>query len=502
MKKLCLLLAICLLLSGCVTKQTAQAPNCANGHTDEANDGFCDVCSELLLVFVDFYTLNDIHGKLDDGTNHPGLDELSTYLEDARKADEHAIFVSAGDMWQGASESNLTQGNIMTEWMNEMGFAAMALGNHEYDWGEDPIAGNEALAQFPLLAINIYDRQTEEQVSYCESSTIVDLGQLQVGIIGAMGDCYSSIAGDKVEDVCFLTGDDLTELVKAESQSLRQQGADYIVYLLHDGNGSSSSGFVSDKQLRSYYDVSLSEGYVDLVFEGHTHQQYVQKDSYGVYHLQSGGDNEGITHVEIAFNTTTGKATTRTAELVPTSVYTGLEDHPVVDQLMDKYADQVRIGLELLGTNAANRAGRYVCQLVADLYYQKGVALWGDDYDIALGGGYLSLRDPGYLSAGKITYKMLYSILPFDNHLVLCSIKGKDLRDRFFNSNNDRYYIAYGSYGAALKTNIDPNKTYYVVVDSYTSQYAPNRLTEVARYEADVFARDLLADYVRSGGLQ
>ena len=307
MKKLCFLLVLCLLLSGCVTKQAAEKPNCAAGHTDVGNDGFCDVCSTLLLVFVDFYNLNDIHGKLDDASTHPGLDELSSYLEEAREADNHAIFLSSGDMWQGASESNLTQGHIMTDWMNEMGFAAMAMGNHEYDWGEAPILTNDELAQFPFLAINIYDRETNRQVSYCESSTVVDLGQLQVGIIGAIGDCYSSIAADKTENVYFLTGADLTKLGKEESEKLRSEGADYIVYLLHDGNGSSKSGTVTNSQLQSYYDPSLSQGYIDLVFEGHTHQKYVLKDAYGVYHLQGGGDNQGITHVEIAYNTVTGK---------------------------------------------------------------------------------------------------------------------------------------------------------------------------------------------------
>ncbi len=500
MKKLCILLVLCLLFAGCASV-APPADGCASGHLDEANDGFCDRCNSFLLVFVDFYNLNDIHGKLNDASTHPGLDELSSYLAEAKQTDSHAIFLSTGDMWQGASESNLTQGYIMTDWMNQMGFAAMAMGNHEYDWGEEPVTGNEALAQFPLLAINIYDRSTNRQVTYCESSTMVDLGTIQVGIIGAIGDCYSSIAADKTEDIYFLTGSDLTGLVKAESEKLRGQGADFIVYLLHDGSGNSKSGAVSNNQLQSYYDPSLSDGYVDLVFEGHTHQKYVQTDSYGVYHLQGGGDNDGITHVEVAINTTTGKGTVQTAELVDTSDYSYYEDHPVVDQLMEKYADQVSVGEEILGSNKISRSGRDICQLSADLYYKKGLELWGDQYKIALGGGFFQLRSPGYLAAGKISYKMLYSILPFDNQLVLCSIKGKDLQDKFFYTNNDRYYIGYGDYGRQLKNNIDPNATYYVVVDTYTSLYAPNRLTEVARYQADVYARDLLADYIRNGGL-
>lgn len=505
LKKLSLILVLCLLLTACSAAQTpppATTPSCADGHIDAGNDGFCDRCSAFLLVMVDFYSLNDIHGKLADADTHPGLDELSTYLENAKKTDDHAIFLNAGDMWQGASESNLTQGRIMVDWMNEMGFAAMAMGNHEYDWGKTPIEENAQFAEFPFLAINIYDRKTNQQVSYCKSSTMVDLGQVQIGIIGAIGDCYSSISADKVTDIYFKTGSELTQLVKWEADMLHEAGADFIVYLLHDGLGSSKSGAVSDGMLRSYYDPALSDGYVDLVFEGHTHQKYVLTDSHGVYHLQGGGDNEGISHVEISINIANGNTSVTNAELVDTQVYAHSEDHPIVEELLDKYSDQVDKGNEILGTNKYNRNNKYMQQLVADLYYAAGEEIWGDEYDIALGGGFISIRDPGYLASGEVTYKMLYSLFPFDNQLVLCSIKGKDLLDRFYNTTNNRYFISYGEYGRYLEQNIDYDGTYYVVVDTYSSLYGPNKLTEIERYDAEVYARDLLAQYAKDGGFE
>ena len=62
--------------------------------------------------------------------------------------------------------------------------------------------------------------------------------------------------------------------------------------------------------------------------------------------------------------------------------------------------------------------------------------------------------------------------------------------------------ISYGEYGTTVRQNIDPDATYYIVTDTYTSQYGPNRLTEVARYDETTFARDLLAEYVKAGGLK
>lgn len=505
MKKFCILLCLCLLLAGCTGGNTDAA--CASGHQDADLNGLCDTCSQSTLVTVDFYVINDLHGKIADADTHPGVDELSTYFSFARKDDDHVVLLSAGDMWQGSPESNMTQGKLPTEWMNEMDFAAMTLGNHEFDWGEAPIEANAQLAEFPLLAINIYDRQTDQQVSYCESSVMVDAGDAQIGIIGAIGDCYSSIAPDKVADVYFKTGAELTQLVKEESLKLQEQGADYIVYVLHDGYGKSKSASatsVKSHEIRSYYDANLSDGFVDLVFEGHTHQSYILRDEHGVYHLQNKGDNKGgISHVEVAVNIANSDGSqVQEAKLVSTGDYANKGSHPIVNTLLEKYESSIGTADDVLGTNAARRDSGDLCKLAAELYYKTGVEKWGDKYDIALGGGFMSVRSPYNLDPGDVTYGLLYSLFPFDNQLVLCSIKGRDLQNRFFESDNDRYYIGYGEYGRQLKNNIDPNGTYYVVVDTYSSQYAPNKLTEIERYDETTFARDLLAEYAKAGGFQ
>ena len=63
-------------------------------------------------------------------------------------------------------------------------------------------------------------------------------------------------------------------------------------------------------------------------------------------------------------------------------------------------------------------------------------------------------------------------------------------------------FIGYGRYGEQVRQNIDPDATYYIVTDTYTSQYASNRLTEIARFDEITFARDLLAEYIKAGGLK
>ena len=476
---------------------------CSGGHKDVGNDGVCDRCSATVTETVDFYVINDLHGKILDTDSQPGVDELTTYLKLQGLEDENAVILSAGDMWQGSSESNLTYGLMMTDWMNELGFAAMTLGNHEFDWGEEYIGAAKAAAEFPFLAINVYDRTTDELSDYCQPSVTVDLGNIQIGIIGAIGDCYSSISSDKVEDVYFKVGGELTELVMAESERLRDGGCDFIVYMLHDGYGRSSgtADYISPGKMSSYYDVDLSDGYVDVVFEGHTHQSYVHYDSYEVYHLQGGGENRAISHAEFKINYANGNCELVTAETVSKAVYGSYGDDPIVEELSKKYAGELEFAMRVLGDNGSFRSSEELCELVAELYLERGLAEWGDGYDIVLGGGYLSARSPYSLEAGEVIYADLHSVFPFDNELVLCSVSGYNLNRRFLETDNGDYHISLSNFGEGLGY-VDYSATYYVVVDSYTALYAPNGLTVVESLGAGVYARDLLADYIEKGGLE
>ena len=192
--------------------------------------------------------------------------------------------------------------------------------------------------------------------------------------------------------------------------------------------------------------------------------------------MQNGGENNGISHATVNINFANFNSEVKKAEIVSYKTYSQLGDHPIVDELLDKYADEIAKGKEVLATISKTLNGDTIRQLVADLYYDFGVNTWGDKYDIVLGGGFFNVRSPYNIYAGEVKYSDIQSVLPFDNQLVLCSIKGKDLKSKFFETSNENYFISYGSYGASVKNNIDPNATYYVIVDSYTSTYKYNNL--------------------------
>ena len=486
MKKFCLLLIFLLLLTGCGQQMQNPQPTAAENVT----------ASEIQLVRFDIYAVNDLHGRLADTDYHPGVDELSAYLKQARQT-ENVILLSTGDMWQGTSESNSTGGLLITDWMNELDFDAMTVGGHEFDWGEDSIRQNLQAAEFPFLGINVYSRKTNRQADYCQSSRMVEAEGVKIGIIGAIGNCA---VPEKAEDVYFKTGPELTALVKAESEKLRSEGADFIIYTVHDGCDKTGTVKISDQELSEYYDISLSDGYVDLVFEADTHYSYVLEDSFGVYHLQGAANSQGIAHAVVLIDKANLGPSAVSAELLTASQYAHMADDPVVEQLMEKYAEQIVPSSKVLGINRQYRNNYAVSELVAKLYRDAGVERWGAEYDIVLGGGYISCRSPGYLPEGEVTYSQLQSLLPFDNRITLCSIRGSDLISKFFESTNQNYHIQTTDYGQSVRNSIDPDGIYYVVTDSYTSDYTYNNMTVIDSYDGDVFARDLLAEYIVSGG--
>lgn len=458
-------------------------------HTDANSDKICDDCGKSVVTELSFLAVNDLHGKFIDTESQPGVDEFTTYLKNlyADTAREE-VLLSSGDMWQGTVESSTNKGKLMTEWMNEVGFVSMTLGNHEYDWGSAVLTPNSKLAEFPFLAINI--TYNGIKVDYCQPSTIVEKGGIKIGIIGAIGDCLSSISGDFKAGLSFATGDALTKLVKEEANRLRNsEDCDFIVYSIHEGYGSETTS-ISD-----YYDISLSNGYVDLVFEGHTHQNYIKKDDYGVYHLQGGGENSGVSQADVSYNTVTKKYTV-TPRTLGQSTYanSSLKDDPVVEQLFNKYFPDGNPYTTVLGNIKSQKSSAAIYNDVARLYYQKGVELWGSEYNIVLGGGFLRLRSPYKVSAGNVTYASLFSILPFDNDIVLGRIQGTYLKSKFLETSNTDYHIY------STISEVSNYSYYYIIVDSYTSSYASNKITEVKRWESEKYARDLLADYVKAGG--
>ena len=169
-----------------------------------------------------------------------------------------------------------------------------------------------------------------------------------------------------------------------------------------------------------------------------------------------------------------------------------IADDPVVNTLFETYFPEENPYTTVLGTISADRTAKEICQELANQYLKFGQEHWSR-YDIVLAGGHLKLRDPGKLFAGDVTYAQLFTLMPFDNRLVVGQISGANLKSKFIN--NSSYYKAISH---TMPERIDDNATYYIVVDTYTAYYETNGITVVDTF-GYYYARDLITDFIKAG---
>lgn len=452
-------------------------------------------------VGFDIFAFNDTHGNASDTPGKGiGIAKVTTLLKDLTK-DKESVIISQGDMWQGSVESNYTHGLLMTDWMNQLGFVSMTVGNHEFDWGQEAIKENIEIAEFPMLGINVLHESNHERVDYLQPSTTFMRGDAKIGVIGAIGNCLSSISSSMVKGIYFATDSELSNLVKAESKRLREEEkCDFVIYSIH--------GSARDDEEENY-DITLSsDRYVDLVLEGHTHSPYCYTDDAGIYHVQSAANNVGFYQLSVDLNMKykSFDITPKYRDTSAYSSYSSLTPDAETSALFEKYAPMYEHVYKDVGYNDYFRDANALRSLIAELYLSAAMEKWGSQYTIALGGGYLSCRGRG-LPAGVVSYGKLAELFPFDNDVVLCSTTAEYfVNTSYYNGENTNYFCSWSEEGKRIQQRLSQgemggSELIYLVTDTYNSDYAPNHLTVLDHLAyGGLYARDLLSDYAESGG--
>lgn len=430
---------------------------------------------------LSFYSLNDTHGavSLNEENGEPGIAVLGNYLREGAKSNpEGTVILSAGDMWQGSADSNLTHGGIMVDWMNLVGFDAMSIGNHEFDWGVSYIEQNLAKANFPFLGINIRDPEGNTPY-WAAPSTIIQRGGWRIGVVGAIGDLESSIAVSSLGG--YELGDDFRKLSEEEAKRLKEEeDCDFVAILIHNGS----------------FPVS-QEGseYIDLVFEGHTHRGYVEVDEYGIPHAQGWANGGHLNRLDFVYEETTG-----TFQYDGNVQYSGYEmtyggtPDKDVEDLIEQYSSLIDpIKNEVLDPSfqgmSESEIAVYSTEAMLHFYQEK----YEGRYEIVAAFSNTGCARTN-LADGPLTYGALYQALPFDNDNVLVELSGQSLSYLLGDG-----YLAAASEISRWEVDLD-KKDYHAIVLSYVSEkssYAS--LMEEIERDSQNRQRDIFAEAIRSG---
>lgn len=187
---------------------------------------------------------SDMHGNIwgfsyEDSkeTDNNGMARLYTYIQQVRAENPNTILIDAGDDIQGTIMTDDIYNKIPEEphpvvaAMNYMGYDAMTLGNHEFNWGIDTMQKILSQAQFPVLAANVKD--TSGGFVTGAGWTIVEKDGVKVAVIGVVTPDVPIWDGGK-EGVEACTYEAANTAVKNAIAEIGD-GADVIVVSAHMG---------------------------------------------------------------------------------------------------------------------------------------------------------------------------------------------------------------------------------------------------------------------------
>ncbi|HHU24705.1 MAG: bifunctional UDP-sugar hydrolase/5'-nucleotidase [Bacilli bacterium] len=410
------------------------------------------------IDFLRILTVNDFHGALAETDGEAGAARMGKYLIDQRNLNPNeTIVLSAGDMFQGTGISNYRRGLDVIKWMNAVKFDAMAIGNHEFDWGIEEILKyrdgdlTNGEADFPLLGANIFQKTNKQILPNTQAYTIINKGHLKVGIVGYIGyGLESDIAVGMVKDYKF---ESIPTTIAPIIEDLRKnKEVDIIIALGHDGSDTTNNMLAN---LTGYQAV-------DAIVNGHHHlnkpQTIYSADNREIPIIQAGSSGEYVGDITLNINPTTKKVTGVTSSSVRMSSsrtkHASIENY--INSLIEATSPLFSRVIGIAGTDitkyptvtwAANALRAHTETAVA--FINSG-GIRGDAFPISKG--------------TEVTVAHLYKIMPFDNTVKTVTLTGAQIREiLFFGLSSSSNLVAIGS---SVTLNGEP------LVDNYTYRVA------------------------------
>jgi 5'-nucleotidase/UDP-sugar diphosphatase len=415
------------------------------------------------IRMITIFSTSDEHGYLEpisDRSNTYGgaANLLAALREHGYDPDgDDALLLSGGDMWTGPAISSWFQGASTVQVANAMGYDAAAVGNHDFDFGQESLWANADAADFPFLTANVTLADTGEPPDFAQPYTIRNVNGVEVGIVGLTTlETPSIVMPDAIAGLAF--GDYADALRRAVPQA-RAEGAELVIVASH----------VCPSELRVLTPVA-AELSIPLLIGGHCHT-VEDSERNGVRVIGPGAHWQAFAQVDIAFDTATGEVVSTETELVPVE-YTTSAGNPVtpdarIEAIVAEWEAQTDEALgEVIGyTKTGIEVGWSMYNLLVDAW------LWTyPEADIAISnlGGYREAIPPG-----EITRADIVATWPFENVLVDVELTGKQVADNLLCCGGAVAGLTYKRAGARITAELtdgsvlDPEATYHVLVNNF-----------------------------------
>ena len=402
---------------------------------------------------------NDVHCGIQDQV---GYDGLFLYKKQLQKMYKNVLTVDCGDHIQGGTLGLLTEGEGIIDIMNEVGFDAVTVGNHEFDYGVDQLLTLEKNLSCGYISSNI--RYRKNKTSLFKGYKIINLNSTskltspKIAFVGVAtpqtltkSSLVSIVDDDGKPTYDFLTENNGKELYEEVQKNInkarKEEKADYVIILAHLGkDGDATHEYTSGGLMENLYDV-------DAILDGHSHQIYStttpDKNKTNIILSQTGTKLATLGVLTIHSNGTLTHQLLNTVPIIDDSLnsssYMKVKrggNETYVDKDLNEF---INIALKLLeeilsenigyapftlniledpndkGSKQLSRIGEStLCNAVADSIRAAGNA----DVTI-LNAGAVRVD----LLKGNITYQNIIDIMPFSNDLEVKEVTGQTILD-------------------------------------------------------------------------
>lgn len=230
------------------------------------------LCSIMLLLLAVFASAkgrsivvvyeNDVHCAIDRYAAFAGFRDAIAAADTA-----DVLTVSSGDFIQGGFAGAISKGEYIIDMMKAVGYDAVTLGNHEFDYGSEKTRSLMERLGAPVTCVNYTKAGSTEPVFL--PYVMKRVGEKRVAFVGAL--TPGTIATESYAFDGYDTNESRTvEMVQKAVDDARREGADYVVVLAHLGEDVSQH-----TQVTSHSVAEATRG-IDVVLDGHSHNAIPQ----------------------------------------------------------------------------------------------------------------------------------------------------------------------------------------------------------------------------------
>nr|MBA3440103.1 bifunctional metallophosphatase/5'-nucleotidase [Pyrinomonadaceae bacterium] len=440
----------------------------------------------LPKTWITILSTTDVHGNIlpiDYYTNKPdarGLAQAATIIKAARKENPNLLLIDSGDTIQGTplsyyhnKRNNEPPDPVMLA-MNALGYDAMAVGNHEYNFGLRVLEKARNEARFPWLSANTYREGTDQ--TYHKPYIVTDANGVRVGILGLTTPGVPT--WENKENYRGLEfREPLGEAKKWTAVLREREQVDLVIIAMHMGierdlrTGELNPGQVRNENAAAA--IAEQVPGVDIILMGHTHREVPSLVINGVLLVQADKWARRVARVDVYLekDEATKRWRTGAKQARTIAVDASVKTDPEIVRLVERYDRETQSWLgRVIGESSAEltaKEARFRDTAILDLIHRVQLATSNAQISMAA-----SFNTQARIPRGPVTVRDIAGLYEYENTLVVIEVTGEQLREALEHS--AKYFRTYA-----------PNKPVTDLVDEKVPGYNFD-IAEGVTYDIDI----------------